>query len=127
MKTEKSAKAPSLRYDLILIFGLLLVAGIVLAVILLTRVEGKYVKVTDDGRLVATYSLDVDGEYVLGDGSNILVIKEGRASVTYANCPGQHCVKTGKIHYVGEIIVCAYNDIVITVKGSSDDGVDIVS
>lgn len=127
MKTETTVKTPRLRYDIILILALLLASGIVLSVSLLTRVEGNFVEVTEGERLVATYSLDVDGEYELGGGSNVLVIKDGRAYVTYANCPGQHCVNTGKIHYVGESIVCVYNEIIITVKGYSDDGVDIVS
>ena len=127
MKTDFAKQQPRLRYDIILISVLLLASALFLAVNLLTRVEGNYVAVTEGENLVATYSLDVDGEYELGGGSNVLVIEDGRAYVTYANCPGQHCVKTGKIHYVGESIVCAYNKITITVKGNSDDGVDIVS
>ena len=127
MKTDNTQKTPRLRYDLILISVLLFIALVFLAVSLLTRVEGSYVEITDHGVLVATYPLSRDGEYKLGDGSNTLVIKNGRAYMTYANCPGQHCVKTGKIGYVGENIICAYNEIIITVIGDSDDGVDFVS
>ena len=127
MKTDNTQKSPRLRYDLILISAILLVSLIFLAVSLLTRVEGNCVEITDHGVLVATYPLDKDGEYELGDGSNVLVIKDGRAYITYANCPGQQCVKMGKIGYVGENIICAYNEIIVTVIGDSDDGVDFVS
>lgn len=127
MMNETERKTPSLRYDLILIGALLLVCAVFLAINLLTRVDGAYVEVTDHGEYVDTYPLWKNGEYELGGGSNILVIEDGVAYVTYADCPGQQCVKTGKIRYVGENIICAYNEIVITVIGDSDDGVDLVS
>ena len=128
MKTANTQKSPSLRYDLVLISALLLVSLLFLAINLFTRVEGNYVEVTDTekGIVVATYSLAKDGIYELGGGSNILVIENGRAYVKYANCPGQQCVKKGRIHYVGESIVCAHNRIVIAVKGKTPD-VDVVS
>ena len=127
MKTEVTSESPRLRYDIFLILALLLVAVALLALNFITRTESNYVDVTEYGKLVATYSLDVNGEHALGGGSNILVIEDGRAYVRYADCPGQHCVKTGKIHYVGESITCAYNEIIIIVKGDSEDGVDFVS
>ena len=127
MKTDNTQKSPRLRYDLILISAILLLSLIFLAVSLLTRVEGNQVEVSDHGVLVATYPLDREGEYKLGGGSNILVIKDGAAYVRDADCPGQQCVKTGRIRYVGENIICAYNEIIVTVIGESDDGVDFVS
>ena len=127
MKTDNTQKSPRLRYDLILISAILLVSLIFLAVSLLTRVEGNYVEISDHGVIVATYPLNKDGEYKLGGGSNTLVVRDGRAYITHANCPGQQCVKTGKIGYVGENIICAYNEIIVTVIGESDDGVDFVS
>ena len=127
MKTETTNNSPRLRYDIILISALLAVALTVLLFTSLTRRQGNLVEVEQNGALVATYRLDVDGEYPLNGGTNILVIKDGEAYLSYADCPDKTCVNTGKIHYVGESIICLPNKLAITVRGSSDDGVDLVS
>ena len=127
MKTENAKQAKSLRYDLILIGALLVVSLGVLLITTLTRREGGYVEVEQSGQIVATYSLSIDGEYSLNGGTNILVIEGGVAYLKDANCPDKTCVKTGKIHYVNQSIICLPNEISITVRGNSDDGVDIIS
>ena len=127
MKTEKSAKAPSLRYDLILIGALLVLSlGILLAVTLARR-EGGYVVVEKSGEVIASYSLAQDGEYPLNGGTNVLVIEGGTAYLKEANCPDKTCVRTGRIRYVGQSIICLPNEISVVVVGASSDGVDIVS
>ena len=127
MKTENAKQTPRLRYDLILIGALLVVSLGVLLITTLTRREGGYVEVEQSGQIVATYSLSIDGEYSLNGGTNILVIEGGAAYLKDANCPDKTCVKTGKIHYVNQSIICLPNEISITVRGNSDDGVDIIS
>ena len=127
MKTENANRTPRLRYDLILIGALLVISLGVLLITTLTRREGGYVEVARSGSIVATYSLSIDGEYSLNGGTNILVIEGGVAYLKDANCPDKTCVKTGKIHYVNQSIICLPNEISITVRGDSDDGVDFVS
>ena len=127
MKTEQRTKAPSLRYDLILIGALLVLSIGILLAVTLTRREGGYVEVEKGGELVATYRLSQSGEYSLNGGTNILVIENGMAYLKEANCPDKTCVRTGKIRYVGQSIVCLPNEIAITVRGNSTGGVDIVS
>ena len=127
MKTENTKNEPRLHCDIILISSLLIVALIVLAVTLITRVDGAYVEIEQPGKPTVSYPLDVDAEYILNGGTNVLVIKDGEAYLTYADCPDHTCVNTGKIRFVGESIICLPNRISITVKGRSDDGVDIVS
>ena len=127
MKPETMNKTPRLRYDILLISALLLVALAVSLVTVLTRQDGTYVEIEEDGKIVATYSLDREGEYSLNGGTNILVIKEGRAYLTYADCPDHRCIRYGKIRFVGQSIICLPNRLTITVRGSSHDGVDIVS
>ncbi|HBE87040.1 MAG TPA: hypothetical protein DDW53_19330, partial [Lachnoclostridium sp.] len=39
------------------------------------------------------------------------------ASITEASCPDKVCVRTGKIHRSGELIVCLPNRVVITIEG----------
>ena len=127
MKTEKSAKAPSLRYDLILIGALLLLSLVIFIAVTLTRREGGYVEVRKNGDLIATYSLSQRGEYSLNGGTNVLVIENGMAYLKEANCPDKTCVRTGRIRYVGQSIICLPNEISVVVVGASSDGVDIVS
>ena len=127
MKTENAKQTPRLRYDLILIGALLVISLGVLLITTLTRREGGYVEVEQSGRVIATYSLSIDGEYSLNGGTNILVIEGGAAYLKDANCPDKTCVKTGRIHYVNQSIICLPNEISITVRGNSDDGVDFVS
>ena len=127
MKTEMTVKTPRLRYDIILISVILALAIIISFVMILTREGGNYVEVELDGELVATYSLEEEGEYILNGGTNILVIKEGEAYLIYADCPDHRCIRYGKISFVGESIICLPNRLAITVRGDSDDGVDIVS
>lgn len=127
MKTDSVRPIPRLRYDIILISALLLLALAVLLVGVLTRVDGDSVEITLEGRVVATYPLYQNGEYSLNGGTNILVIKDGEAYLSYADCPDGVCINTGRIRFVGESIICLPNRLVITVVGDSDDGVDIVS
>ena len=127
MKTENAKQTPRLRYDLILIGALLAVSLAVVLITTLTRREGGYVEIEKNGELIATYSLSVNGEYSLNGGTNVLVIEGGVAYLKDANCPDKTCVKTGKIRYVNQSIICLPNEISITVRGGSDNGVDLVS
>ena len=78
-----------------------------------------------DGKKVAEYPLSVNGTYYLNNGTNVLVIEDGYAYISEANCPGyQDCVETGKIRYVGEQIVCLPNMLRVEIVGEGD-GLDI--
>ena len=116
------------RAEILFIAGLLLASLALLLVLTLTRREGAVAEVELDGETVARYALDEDGEYVLNGGTNILVIEGGEAYLTYADCPDLVCVRTGRIRYVGESIVCLPNRLSIVIRGEdADGGVDLVS
>lgn len=114
------------KWELVMIAAMLLLSFTLVLVISLTKEEGAVAVVEIDGDEVATYSLDTDGEYVLNGGTNVLVIEDGCAYLSYAECPDHTCVKTGKIRFVGESIVCLPNRLSVTVRGEGD-GVDLVS
>ncbi len=114
------------KWELVMIAAMLLLSLTLILVFSLTRKEGAVAVVEIDGDEVAAYALDTDGEYVLNGGTNILVIEDGCAYLSYAECPDHTCVKTGKIRYVGESIVCLPNRLSVTVRGEGD-GVDFVS
>lgn len=123
---KEARKGRRFLWDAILISVLLLLALASILVLLLTRDRGGVVEVSVDGRTVATYALDRDGEYSLGDGSNILVIEDGAAYMRWADCPDGTCVGVGRIRYNGQSIVCLPNRICVIVKGADGD-VDLVS
>ena len=115
------------RYDIILIASLLLAALVSMGALLLLRREGKSVRVEENGKTVAVYSLSHDGEYSLNGGTNILVIENGTAYIREADCPDKTCVRAGRLTHVGESAVCLPNRVSVTVIGEDADGVDLVS
>lgn len=116
------------RLDIIIVAAILLVSLSLLLIVTLSKEEGSTVVVEIDGTTVATYPLDKNAEYSLNGGSNVLVVADGVAYMSYSNCPDHTCEKTGKIRYVGQTIICLPNKIAVTVKGgNADGGVDFVS
>ncbi len=116
----------ALRFDVILISGLLLISLVLLSLWLIMREEGGIVTVEIGGEKVAEYSLLIDGEYSLNGGTNILVIENGEAYLSYADCPDHTCVRTGKIKYTGQSISCLPNRLSVTVRSAQDE-VDLIS
>lgn len=122
MKNKKRLQA-----DIILIVSLLLISAIALTVILVTRKSGKYAVVTVNGQEVGKYSLSRDGEYAVGDGSNVIAIENGRVFMKYACCPDKTCQKRGKVYRSGESITCLPNRVNVQIIGNTSDGVELVS
>ncbi len=115
-----------LRADLILIAALLALAGILFLALNHGRQEGGVAVVRVDGVEVERHSLSLNGSFPLNGGSNILVIRDGQAWLSEANCPDHICVKQGKIHYTGQVITCLPNRLTVTVEGGESNGVDLV-
>ena len=106
--------------------ALILLAVISLVFLNLTRTDGAYAEVMQNGVVIAMYPLDTDGEYPLANGKNVIVIEDGVVYMHYDACPDRTCVKTGKISKTGESIVCLPNKISIIIRGAGD-GPDIIS
>lgn len=116
-----------IRRDLILAAAVLTVAAVMCAVLYFTRNTGNAVLVTCDGKTVGRFSLSEDTEILLpgyAGGYNRLVIRDGKATVTEADCRDLICVHHAAVSHVGETIVCLPHRIVITVIG--EDGEDAV-
>ena len=113
--------------DIIVIGGILLTALASFLVIELTKEPGSEVIVKIDGNEVARYSLLIDDEYELNNGTNILCIKNGEAYLIDASCPDHLCVKQGKISKNGETITCLPYKLTVTVIGGEDPSLDLVS
>ena len=117
---------PKRRADLIVIAALLLLALALYLVLGAFRTEGGIVVVRVDGVETERHALSEDGIYPLNGGSNILVISEGQAWVSEANCPDRICVRQGKIHYTGQSIICLPHRLSVTVEGGERGDVDFV-
>jgi hypothetical protein len=116
------------RIDIIVIASILLLSLIALLIASLAKTEGNAVRVEIDGKVVAEYPLGVDGEYVLGDGTNVLTVKNGEAYMTYSECPDHTCEDTKPVKYVGNTIICLPNKITVTVTGEkTSDSPDLES
>lgn len=93
-------------------------------VLLLTKKEGREVKVSVDGETVAIYPLNEDrSQEITGyeGGTNLLVIKDGEAYLTEASCPDHLCVHMGRIKEVGQSIICLPNRVTVEIIGNSDE------
>ncbi len=112
--------------DIILIASILIVAIALFLVVEMTKEEGAGVTVKVDGVDIAEYSLSKNGTYSLNGGTNILVIEDGKAYLSDANCPDKLCVHQGKISMTGETITCLPNKLTVTVFGT-EQSVDLVS
>lgn len=127
-KTRKIDKSKKLRNDIIFISALLSVIVLAVLGMLLFRSSGDTVTVTVDGNIFGEYSLnkEITVEIKTTYGTNILVIKDGKAYVESASCPDGICSSHKPISYGGESIICLPNKVVITVNKPNDDRPDII-
>ena len=112
--------------DLVLAGSLLLAAVILLLVINGSREAGGVAVVRVDGVETERLPLSVNGTFPLNGGSNILIIQDGQAWMSEANCPDLICVRQGKIHYSGQVITCLPNRLTVTIEGGESGGVDLI-
>ena len=120
-------KNKKLKNDIILIGALLIISIAVLIITGASKKPGAYVIVRINGEDAGRYSLSDSGTYELNGGTNTMVIEDGKAYLTYADCPDKLCVKEGKISRTGECITCLPNRLTVTVyNAGNDDAVDLV-
>lgn len=117
------------RNDIILIAALLAAAGIAFGVIQLGKTRGGYAVVVQDGAETAKYPLSEDISVTITSptGYNTLVIKDGKADVTDADCPDKLCVNQHSISYNGETIVCLPNKLVVKIVSGEEADVDVIA
>ncbi len=117
------------RNDIILIAALLVVAGAAFGLIQLNKKSGGYAVIVQDGKETAAYPLNEDASVTITSptGFNTLVIKDGKADVTDADCPDRICVNQHSISYDGETIVCLPNKLVVKIVSDAESDVDIIA
>lgn len=116
-----------LRWDLLLVLGVLLAAGIFY---LLFRPggQGAWAVVTVDGEELGRYALSEDRTITIGEADyNVLRIEDGAAAVIEANCGDHTCIRTGTISREGETIICLPHKLVVTVAGGGPSDFDAMA
>lgn len=114
------------KFDIIII-GILSVLALTFVIVFYAlKTDGQYVTVTVNKVKTEKYSLNINGEYKLGndDNFNILVIKDGFAYIKEASCPDKLCVHQGKVKSNGEQLICLPNKVIITVTSDSKSETD---
>lgn len=118
--------------DFILIAIVIAVVGILIFFLYgMNNNSGAYVRLEVDGKVVETLPLDTDTTREIetdNNGTNTLVIQDGYAKMTYANCPDGICTNSKKINRNGESIICLPHKVVVSVVNENDsDGIDAVA
>lgn len=114
--------------DILLVVIILAIAG--LAFLLHEVIGGKganCVTVKVNGVIEGVYSLAQDQEIEINDGSNILVIKNGKADMVEADCPDKLCVKQKSVSKNHESIICLPNKVIVEVDSSENSEFDAVT
>ena len=103
--------------DIILMATILLVGFIGISLYFMTGKKSEYISVSLDGEKIGVYSLYENCEIPIysGNGVNVLLIQNGTAQMTSADCPNQDCVLHKEISQRNESIVCLPHKVVVTV------------
>ena len=115
--------------DILLILAVLILAGAVWLYTSLTRTDGAEVVVSIEGEEIYRLPLSEDIRLNIGENErfNTLVISNGEAYVEDAGCPDHVCVKSGRVSFDGQTIVCLPHKLVVSVVGGADSGLDGVA
>lgn len=101
--------------DIILTLGIVILI-IISFICLRPTNKGNYAIVTISGEQTAKYDLNENIQTdIISTGLNRLVIENGEAYISHADCKTNICVKTGKISKVGESIVCLPHNLIIEI------------
>lgn len=119
--------------DLILLASLIVSIAILAISLYLFSDDASTVTVTIDGNHYGSYPLDKNVTIDIYSGNNSeyvnrLVIEDGKAFVSFANCPDGICAEHRPISRTGDSIICLPHKVVISaVTNSQDPTPDIVA
>lgn len=120
-----------LKKDIMLLLVILLAAFLIwLVPSFLHRNEPARVMIYQDGNQIADYPLAEDLVTAISyeeEHYNLLLIEDGRVSVSDADCPDQLCVKQRSISGNGESIICLPHKLVVQIESGEERGLDAVT
>lgn len=110
--------------DFYLIAALLAItAGLLVWIQFAVKKQGETVVIKVDGAVVKQLALNSNTELDIAGyqgGINKIVVSEGSVFMSYADCPDELCVHTGKISKTGETIVCLPHRVVVEIIGAKE-------
>lgn len=130
---ESTNNKKKIRNDFILAAVILVIAVAGLLIANLTKTQGDFAVVKIDGVEKYRYPLseNVTLDIVTGDNEesiNTLVIENGEAVMTEADCPDGICVAHRPISNTGESIVCLPHKIIVEIQSDEkDEGLDAIA
>ena len=103
--------------DIILSAGIIVLAVVFIFLFSFFKVQGKQVVITVDGEAFGKYSIDYDQEIEVKTelGVNTVVIRDGKVSVSNADCPDKYCVNHVAVDETGETVVCLPHRMIVEV------------
>ncbi|MCI9217661.1 NusG domain II-containing protein [Lachnospiraceae bacterium 42-17] len=114
--------------DILLIFIVLAVAGLAYFLHSVIGAGGAgSVTVKVNGVIEGVYNLGEDQEIVINEGTNYLVIKNGKADMTKADCPDKLCVNQKAVSKKHESIICLPNKVIVEVNSGEKGEYDAVA
>lgn len=94
-----------------------------------TKDAGGLVVITLEGEVIQEMPLNADGSFLAGSKEgdyNLVVVENGKAYVSEANCANQICKNSQSISKSGEVITCIPHRLVVTIV-SPEKEVDAVA
>ncbi len=117
--------------DILLLSGILLAAfALWLFPAFLNKEIPGMVRVLQDGRTLGIYSLTEERTVSIpyeGEHYNLLLISNGAAMVTDADCPDGLCVHQRAVSRRGESIICLPHRLVIQIESKEESDLDAVT
>jgi len=111
------------RGDVILIIVLSFLSVLSIAYVRFLSGGGKHVIVEVDGCHVLELSLDRNvTTTVTGPlGKTVIKVENGTVRITDSACPHGYCIRMGTIRLRGEVIVCAPNRVIVSIRGGGEN------
>ena len=131
MTTDRKEFIKKIKADF-LVLGVIFIAALLTWVIPMIRNDrtGSDVIVLRDGKEIGRYSLSEDDIFTIwGDDEsyNLILVNDGAAKVTDADCPDKLCVRQRSISKNGESIICLPHKLVITIDSPEESDLDAVT
>lgn len=112
----------------VIFIGMLAVVCIAVCILVYNtgQTKGSTIVVTVDGEKYGVYSLLKEQTICIEteNGTNIIEIKNGKASMKEADCPDGLCVDQNAISFDKESIICLPNKVVISVISDTESDLD---
>lgn len=117
MNTEDSRGLADHSRDIVVVIILLIIIAVGIFFFYYNKHSGSRVSVKVGGEVIAELELSEPTEYKIDTiyGSNILIIEDGKAYISEADCPDKICVGQGSIEKKGDSIICLPHKLIIEV------------